>query len=281
MNNIWKNDFIALRHGQSLANVQKLIVSRPPWALSDQYGLSEVGKAQAAAVRIPPPPIMMEEEDEEGEEEGRPVVLIASDFRRAVETAEIVQRTIVTLSSSSSSSSTSTSRQPRQVHLHCDVRLRERDFGRYDLTSDSNYELVWARDVAVAAAAKAPPPDAPPDAQQQQQQSNDSNSNDNNDDDDHGVESVESVLQRSRQCMEEWNQVYTNCWIVLVAHGDVLQILQTSLVCHDATGAATGGAGVGITMAPHQHRSLPHLETAVPRVLVRRGVAEIIRLASN
>lgn len=261
---VWKNDFFALRHGRSIANEQQLIVSRPPLAVAE-YGLSEAGKAQAAAVRIPPPPTtpaaknpanakdVADGADDAGvvveEECDRPVILIASDFRRAVETAEIVQRTILTTSAPKTTTTAHEDeqegripRRTRPVRLHYDVRLRERDFGRYDLTSDANYHIVWAHDVATAG---------------QPEETTDDDS-----DDDDGVESVESVLRRGRECMQEWNDVYDNCYIVLVAHGDVLQILQTSFTDDESYR--------GIPMAPHQHRSLPHLETAVPRLLVRR-----------
>jgi glucosyl-3-phosphoglycerate phosphatase len=252
---IWKNDFYALRHGRSIANEQQLIVSRPPLALVE-YGLSEVGMAQAAAVRIPPTPAKNHSADDdagvvEEEEEDRPVIFITSDFRRAVETAEIVQRTIVA-SSANTTTTAHSRRRTRQVRLHYDVRLRERDFGRYDLTSDTNYYLVWANDVAAAAATAAGQPAA------------------ETDHDDDGVESVESVWRRGYACMEEWNDVYDNCYIVLAAHGDVLQILQTSFgtTPDDDNDEAEGGRRK--PLSPHQHRSLPHLETAVPRLLVRR-----------
>jgi glucosyl-3-phosphoglycerate phosphatase len=262
---IWKNDFYALRHGRSIANEQQLIVSRPPLAVQE-YGLSEVGMAQAAAVRIPPTPAKNTNPAAGGdagvveeEEQDRPVILITSDFRRAVETAEIVQRTIVASATKKDKDEEEEEEEAaegphryrtRQVRLHYDVRLRERDFGRYDLTSDANYHIVWANDDDAAATAAGPP----------------ATETDDNDD---GVESVESVWRRGHACMEEWNDVYDNCYIVLVAHGDVLQILQTSFFVGGTTPDDEEGGGT--PLAPHQHRSLPHLETAVPRLLVRRG----------
>ena len=68
------------------------------------------------------------------------------------------------------------------------------------------------------------------------------------------LESVESVRQRAKGVVERVESALTGGgrWlVVLVAHGDVLQILQTAFAAVDVT----------------THRSLPHLETATLRKL--------------
>ena len=73
----------------------------------------------------------------------------------------------------------------------------------------------------------------------------------------HGAEGVASVAQRSVESVREL--LAAAATVVVVAHGDVLQILQASLV------EMEGGAS--------NHRRLPHLGTCVPRCLQRAGRA--------
>lgn len=102
--------------------------------------------------------------------------------------------------------------------------LRERCFGRFDGSADSAYSEIWQRD------AKDP---------------------------DHHymeVESVSDVLKRTQQLLTKLEQTFTDADLLLVAHGDVLQILQTSFS----------------KFSPAKHRQLPHL-----------GVAEIRQVHSK
>lgn len=68
----------------------------------------------------------------------------------------------------------------------------------------------------------------------------------------HQVESANAVMARVTRCVSELNQAWLSRKILLVAHGDVLQILQTACARQAAT----------------QHRSLPHLHTAEIRELL-------------
>eukprot|EP00298_Acanthocystis_sp_HF-20_P004233 c14574_g1_i1.p1 GENE.c14574_g1_i1~~c14574_g1_i1.p1 ORF type:complete len:196 (-),score=71.02 c14574_g1_i1:44-631(-) len=97
-----------------------------------------------------------------------------------------------------------------------DSRLRERFFGEFDLKTNEYYENVWESD------------------------KNDANHTKN------GVESVQSVRNRCVELVNELNQKFQNKCIVLVAHGDTLQIGQTYFSNVD----------------PNLHRSLPHFQTA-------------------
>lgn len=99
--------------------------------------------------------------------------------------------------------------------------LRERYFGELDGETDSSYDRVWAEDAL---------------------------------DPDHRrwcVESVTSVLARTTDLIISLEAEFEDQSILLVAHGDVLQILQTEV------------AGI----APGRHRELPHLGTGQIRPL--------------
>ena len=74
-----------------------------------------------------------------------------------------------------------------------DQRLRERGFGEYDGGPDDAYAAVWAQDAAGVTPTR-------------------------------GVESVESVAARVSAVIQEVRRRYTGSDVVLVAHGDVLQI---------------------------------------------------------
>lgn len=112
-----------------------------------------------------------------------------------------------------------------QDQVVLDTRLRERWFGDWDETSDINYEEVWKDDVRDSSHTFG------------------------------GVESVDSVMERATQCIAEIDAQLENYMVVVVAHGDVLQILQTAFCKLDGT----------------HHRSLEHLETARLRPLILKN----------
>ena len=197
-----KHDYYALRHGQSLPNVQGIIMSNPNVT---GYGLSETGQAQAAQAAIDVATAFQQHNYTK-------LVVLTSDLQRARETATIVCQ--------------------HNPHLPIyqgggpvlEVRLRERWFGAWDGTTDQNYDKVWQDDAV--------------DASHQNM----------------GVESVHNVMKRTTQCILEWDAQLPpqdRLMVVLVAHGDVLQILQTAFEKMDG----------------RRHRSLPHLETAQLRRL--------------
>jgi broad specificity phosphatase PhoE len=100
--------------------------------------------------------------------------------------------------------------------------LRERSFGDYEKTEDRHYSLVWMEDVK-----------------------NDKNRAMN-------VESPREVQMRFRSFIEEMEKRFDKKQILIVSHGDILQIALTWLE--------------GIP--PGQHRSLKHLETGEIRPLL-------------
>jgi probable phosphoglycerate mutase len=99
------------------------------------------------------------------------------------------------------------------------AELRERFFGAFDGTSTANYKLAWEADEAGAAGP--------------------------------GVEAPAAVLGRAVALVAALEARYAGRDVLLVSHGDTLQILQA------------GFAGLD----PRRHRRLPHLETAEVRRL--------------
>lgn len=171
-----------MRHGQSQANVEHKIISSVSSA-EDAYDLTDQGRQQV------------------GEAGQRTVltsatVIYASDYARARETAEIMQRAL------------------KASAIHLSARLRERNFGDWEGTSTDNYQLVWEQDATEMHA--------------------------------NCVETPGEVLERTLGLILALEKQYSDRDILLVSHGDTLQILQC------------GFHGV----SPYAHRSLPHLEVA-------------------
>lgn len=203
------NSFFALRHGQSLANVAKIISSDPKIS-TVEHGLSDLGKEQAkAAGEKFANSYLATNEDCLG------VAIFSSDFTRARETAEIF----------------ATELKKKDIPLYNDKvtlesRLRERYFGELNGGPDNRYQDVWDVDCT------------------------DANHNE------YGVESANSVLERTTKLicdLDDTLQQSEKKWAcVVVAHGDVLQILQTGFLKHNDA---------------RRHRSLDHLETATIREL--------------
>ena len=251
-----RHHYFALRHGQSIANVAGTISSDPSIA-TVVHGLTDTGKEQAAAAAGALAPGLSW-----GGSSGGPthLVIYSSDYTRAWETAEIFAAGVRAQWAGTAKV---------VVGPTPELRLRERWFGEYDGTPDSpeavrslgGYPAVWAKDID--------------DATQTER----------------GVESVAAVLGRASAVVAELEALAgppllgsaRGCgrmrraaaastaaaasatddhsssakeeerWaVVLVAHGDVLQILQT---------------GFAASVEPSQHRSLPPLPNAQLRYL--------------
>ena len=108
-----------------------------------------------------------------------------------------------------------------ESEIFFDVRLRERNFGDLELTADSNYGSVWEQDQT--------------------------------DPDNHfrGVESANQVMQRVTALVFEYENKISGKTLLLISHGDALQILQTAFLKEDAS----------------RHRAQMHLDTAEIRQL--------------
>ena len=207
--------YYALRHGQSLANVAKIISSDPNIS-TVQHGLSDVGKEQASKAGQS---FASEYDASNPNSNYRGVAIISSDFTRARETAllfaEELARSRIPLYSGD---------------IVLEPRLRERYFGELNGGPDTRYQEVWDVDCK------------------------DPNHTE------FGVESANSVLERTTQLIVDLDEQLQSssdgvdeCWkCILVAHGDVLQIVQTGFLKHaDAS----------------RHRTMNHLETATIREL--------------
>jgi len=102
-----------------------------------------------------------------------------------------------------------------------DEALRERCFGDWEGTPTVNYERVWEADAADAGQAA------------------------------NGVEPTASVLDRVTRLVADIEWKYSGLDVLLVSHGDTLQILQAGFLGLD----------------PSAHRRLPHLATGEIRRL--------------
>lgn len=107
-------------------------------------------------------------------------------------------------------------------NITVEKRLRERFFGEFDKKSDSNYKIVWEHDEA------------------------------DNGKDFFSVESVYSVQERTSLLITDIESRISGKFVILVSHGDALQILQTAF----------------LKVSPCTHRKLTHLSTGEIRELV-------------
>lgn len=185
-----RNVYLGLRHGESEANAQGIIVSDPARGVH-AFGLTPRGREQARAGVLACPLL------------GPDTVIYSSDFARARETAEVAREAL----------------GAGPVRLR--VALRERAFGALEGTSSRNYERVWSRDREDPAH------------------------------EDHGVEPAARVRARGWALVEELEAAHRDATILLVSHGDPLQLLQTAFL----------GRGAG------EHRDLPHWEPGEVRAL--------------
>lgn len=236
------NTYVLLRHGESKANVARLIVSDPSNGRKAEYGLTERGRGQATqagcqllhALRCrawraersngsaqlePEPPSSGEDSHDVSPPDDYPtsglrdrVRIITSDFSRARETADEVARVIG---------------QEYAVDVVEDIRLRERSFGKYELRSSDCYNDVWDADLKAQSGFR---------------------------DCVYNVEPAPSVARRVSSVVQETeaeSDLARYAVVILVSHGDSLQILQTCF----------------LGMSPYRHRSVEHLENCELRIV--------------
>jgi len=108
-------------------------------------------------------------------------------------------------------------------------KLRERFFGAWEKQHNSNYQKIWADDMLDGA-------------------------HKHND-----VESTREVLSRTTSLIKDLENSYTGRNILLVSHGDALQILQTAFERVDSS----------------SHRLVSHLETGEIRRLELKAVSGV------
>ncbi len=179
-----KNSYYILRHGESLANIQKIIVSDPQNGLFG-YGLTATGKKQVADSLKNFPKLDSQ------------TIIYSSDFLRTKQTALIAAEIL----------------QPKNK-ICFTQHLRERFFGDWELASNDNYRKVWSDDLKKKHKNK--------------------------------VESVDAVLKRIFLCLMEIEDIFNDRNILLVSHGDTLQVLLAFF--ND--------------WAPNRHREIEHIGVA-------------------
>ena len=127
-----RHQYVICRHGKSVANDQKIIVSSLISGCSSQYSLTRAGEDQCQQAA--------QELAAHLSTTGQPqILLLTSPFSRASATAKIFHAHFSTVPEIC----------PRLIcHGAPDVaiQLRERYFGAFELQGDSNYDVVWARD---------------------------------------------------------------------------------------------------------------------------------------
>ena len=173
-----KNTYFAMRHGESMANVEGIIISTPENGVP-KYGLSDEGRGQVG--RSVNDALLNSRLDDA-------MHIVSSDFKRAHESADIACKLL-------------TSKHPVKL----DVRLRERDFGDFELKSNVHYQTVWDNDAIDS-----------------------SHTIDN-------AESADAVMQRATELVLELENDHQNEIFLLVAHGDTIQILQTAFKKYPAS----------------------------------------------
>ncbi len=148
-----------------------------------------------------------------------PTRVISSDFLRARQTAALAARYFELPSP------------------ELNVGLRERFFGSWEGLADTGYTQVWVQDETETDCCI---DDAVKDAGSKEQGV---------------VEPVKTVLQRGLDTLQALEARHSGEVLLLVSHGDLVQILQTAFV----------------GLAASAHRRVPHHQTAEIRHLVRRG----------
>lgn len=111
------NHYYAFRHGESISNVKKLIISSPKNGIS-KYGLSENGINQVKK-SIGNCSFAFDYK----------TIIYSSDFKRTKETAEIIAEII------------------ESKNLFFDKKIRERFFGDFEEKSNINYSKIWEKDI--------------------------------------------------------------------------------------------------------------------------------------
>jgi glucosyl-3-phosphoglycerate phosphatase len=190
-----KNKYFILRHGQSTANVAGIILSGLEEGIKDKHTLTSEGENQ---VRL-----SVSEAKADGMLDEN-TVIYSSPFSRCKRTAEVAREVLGVKS-----------------EIIFDDRLRERWFGDWEKTDNSNYQKTW-------------------DIDKQDPTHKEKN-----------VESALDVQKRATELVKEIENIHSQKNILLVSHGDTLQILQTGFK----------------KVSPSEHRDLQHLQVAEVRKL--------------
>ncbi len=188
-----KNNYFVLRHGQSTANVAGIILSGLEDGKKEEYTLTKEGEEQVrtSVSKFKADGVLNEN-----------TVIYSSPFSRCKRTAEVAQEVLGVKNG-----------------IIFDDRLRERWFGDWEKTHNSNYQKTWDIDKH------------------------------NPEHKEKNVESAADVQKRAVELVKEIENKYSEKNILLVSHGDTLQIMQTGFK----------------KASPAIHRELEHLQVAEVR----------------
>jgi broad specificity phosphatase PhoE len=194
-----RHRYFAVRHGFSVPNELKVIVSSLDRGVETQYGLAPKGIDQAVQLGHSLARQLAQTGDKSR------VLMLVSPFSRAQETAQYAANVL-------------RQRLPQlPLEIHTVEDLRERFFGDLELQPDSEYDKVWQED------------------QRGEQRST------------YGAEHVDSVWRRVAALIRGVEEdVTAPTLVLLVAHGDILQITETAFR----------------QLPLKDHRSIPHLHQA-------------------
>ncbi|OZJ03612.1 hypothetical protein BZG36_03701 [Bifiguratus adelaidae] len=241
-----KNRYILQRHGRSEANEAGLICSHPLNGIPAEggpkgngYGLTESGRKQVfeTATRMSdhlfPSSLgtLTPATD---------IYIYTSPFLRTVQTAQIIHSVL-------SSTASVGNHLPEPIPT---ISLRERAFGTLELGPDSAYEGVWKVDNEYGLAQSDYQLDAPLQHFVPNEDGTESTVPDpwpyhpNHPND---VESPPHVRARAVALIRELEAKHQGANLILVMHGDIVQILQTAFVTGD--------------MEAWRHRQLTHVGT--------------------
>lgn len=129
-----RHRYFILRHGHSIPNGKKLIVSSMDEGVKPEYGLTARGRDQALAAGRDIAARVGDLRSAPGFSDA-PVMFLVSPFSRAQETAKLACSELSRAGE-------------RRVSFATEKRLRERFFGALELQPDTNYPKVWAEDEA-------------------------------------------------------------------------------------------------------------------------------------
>ena len=110
------NRYFVMRHGESIANQEGLIVSTPEKGI-DEYGLTNTGRLQVKQSVYAKTLLSGDSK------------IISSDFKRARESAEIAHSVLSC-----------------KDDVRLSENLRERFFGDFEMSSNIHYQTVWDND---------------------------------------------------------------------------------------------------------------------------------------
>lgn len=210
-----RNEYYAIRHGQSTANVVN-IISSDPIVGSTMHELTPLGGQQAVGAGQTLWDMLLANSNDDDELSKvtlgdadilDKVALYSSNFTRARETKEIVafelQRSWARDRGGalSDSDSDGDGRESPMVRIGLLSGLRERNFGKLNGVNTGAYDNVWPRDLV--------------DPWHETD----------------GVESIASVCARLRAMIDVLEARHNGDCIVLCGHADVLQIFQCWMAC--------------------------------------------------